>query len=83
MSARYAPHGFCPAFNCGRPLPSRHAVVCEDHYFSVEAKRMRAAMRMKIKADREADPERRAVFADQANKHAKAIADDLRKRGRA
>lgn len=74
---RYAPHGHCPVFMCGKPLPGRNAVVCADHYFKVPAETMRNAMRMKIKAHTEVNSERRATFASQAQKHQQAIVRKL------
>lgn len=79
---RYAPHGHCPVFMCGKPLPGRNAVVCADHYFDVPAETIRTAMRMKIRARTETDVARRATFASQAQKHQQAIVRRLQE-GRA
>jgi hypothetical protein len=68
-ATRYAPFGHCPVFNCGAPLPGKHAVLCADHFFCVPADRARAAIRMKIKAMNGAGP----AHEDQAKKHVKAL----------
>ncbi|MEM1370605.1 MAG: hypothetical protein AAGG72_00095 [Pseudomonadota bacterium] len=74
---RYAPHGHCPVFNCGTPLPNAHAVVCAQHYFELPQAQVRAAVRMKIKAATEVDPKRKAKFADQAEKHTKHLVKQI------
>jgi len=74
---KYAPHGHCPVFNCGTPLLNAHSVVCADHYFALPPAQVRAAVRMKIKASTEADPQRRAKFADQAEKHTKHLVKQI------
>lgn len=77
MAERYAPHGFCPVFNCGTPLPSANAVFCADHYFCAPNDKVRATMRMKIKAARETDLDRRTRFASQAIIQERAIVRDI------
>lgn len=74
---RYAPHGHCPVFQCGTPLPNANAVVCAEHYFCLPADQVRAAIRMKIKAQSEADDKRRATYADQAHKHTRALVKQI------
>jgi hypothetical protein len=65
--------GVCPVPGCTGALPNRNAIVCADHYFCAPADRMRAAIRMKIKAERTGRPE----YADQAGKHTKFVVDAI------
>ncbi|WP_306050153.1 hypothetical protein [Oceaniradius stylonematis] len=73
MADRLCHCGVCPVPGCTRALPSRHAIVCADHYFCAPADRMRAAIRMKIKAERTGRPE----FAAQVSKHTQFVVDAI------
>ena len=67
---------------CGTPLPNKNSIVCAGHYFFAAPDKLRAAMRMKIKASTEADARKRAIYADQASKHTKALVAEIEEKCR-
>ena len=71
--SRRTHHGLCPVAGCTRALPNANAIVCADHYFCVPADQMRAAIRMRVKANRTGHP----AFVEQADKHAAAIVKSI------